>query len=494
MPRDTLGNAARRLSNDSDGPWKAWKGTSRHGRAIKFIETYCKAPKGEGHGSPLKLHPFQKHYLEEAFATGVEASVMPTPRGNGKSTFAAAIAVWAVFDDDVTGSPQVPIVATTVGQAIRSVYGVAEKMVRANDDLVGRSLVYTGTGTSRIVVPSTGGGELFPIASDPDGLQGLDPSVAVCDELGFQPQETWDSLILAAGKRSRSLVMGMGTPGLDRENALWHVRELVQGGVAPRSFRFREFAADPDCRIDDHRQWRKANPAIRSGFLRIEALETALALVPASHFRVFRLGQWVDGVESWLGDDGRAVLEKLRADYQLVEKAPTWVGVDCALSQDTTSVTLVQYRTDRPDVLHAVTFHWVPTAGNPVDLDEVEDFIRQASLKYRIGGVSYDPRFFESHARKLHDEGVAMMETPQHTSHMTGVIGGLYQRIHMDLVSYTPDKLFEQQVLNAVTKPNEIGFTLSKGKSRGHIDSAISWALAVDKAVSKKTRAALVVL
>ena len=28
---------------------------SRHGRAIKFIQTYCRSPKGAGFGKPLKL-------------------------------------------------------------------------------------------------------------------------------------------------------------------------------------------------------------------------------------------------------------------------------------------------------------------------------------------------------------------------------------------------------------------------------------------------------
>jgi phage terminase large subunit-like protein len=51
----------------------------------------------------------------------VQSAAESFPRGNGKSTFSAAIATWAGFDDDLTGAPSVPIVATTVGQAKRSV-------------------------------------------------------------------------------------------------------------------------------------------------------------------------------------------------------------------------------------------------------------------------------------------------------------------------------------------------------------------------------------
>lgn len=486
---------AKRVVTHDPGPWRAWRKMSRHGRAIKFIQTYCAAPKGEGFGKPLKLHAFQRHYLEEAFSQGVQVSVMPTPRGNGKSTFAAAIAVWATFDADTTGTPQVPIVATTVGQAIRSVYGVAEKMVKASPDLSDRALIFTGTGTSRIVVPSSGDGECFPIANDPDGLQGLDPSVAVCDEVGFQPLDAWDSLVLAAGKRSRSLVMGLGTPGLDRDNALWHLRELFTGGLAPRSFRFREYAADAGCEIDDRRQWRKANPAIGAGFLREDALVTALAIVPPSHFRVFRLGQWVEGVESWLGDDGRSVWDAGERPYTFVDGAPTWVGIDVGIKRDSSAIVTVQYREDDPAILHAKARIWVPTADEPVDVTDLMGYLRELTKRYRVGAVSFDPRFFDVPAKFLYDEGLPMVEVPQSVEQMTPAVGALYELVKGAGLTHDRDPLFAQQVLNAIPRLNERGFTLSKGKSRGRIDAAIALALAVDRAQhKKKPRAPLVVL
>jgi phage terminase large subunit-like protein len=314
------------------------------------------------------------------------------------------------------------------------------------------------------------------------------------DEIGFQPLQAWDSLLLASGKRSRSLVMALGTPGLDRDNALWHLRELVQGGQALPGFVYREYAARDGCRLGDRREWRRANPAIRAGFLHIEALDTALAMSLPSHFRIFRLGQWVEGVESWLGDDGRYVLDPLRSDYQLVPGAPTWVGVDVGIVHDSSAVTCVQYRTDRPDVLHAVTRIWVPTKAEPVDVTDIMAHLRDLSKTYRLGAVSFDPRFFDVPAKWLYDEGIPMVEVPQSVEHMTGAIGDLYERIHHGLVTFAPDPLFEQQVLNAVARLNERGFTLSKGKSRGRIDSAISWALAVDRATHKRMRSAVVVL
>jgi hypothetical protein len=174
----------------------------------------------------------------------VDIAILETPRGNGKSSGGGALAVWALFDDDETGSPQVPIVATTIGQAIRSCYGVAVSMIKAEPELLRRSLIYTGIATPRVTVPFNEG-ELFPISNDPDGLLGLDPSLALVDEIGFQPLASLESLRLAGGKRDRSLVVGVGTPGLDRDNALYHVRSLVRdprqlplGKSWPRPFFF----------------------------------------------------------------------------------------------------------------------------------------------------------------------------------------------------------------------------------------------------------------
>jgi phage terminase large subunit-like protein len=479
MPSNPRGNAAKYISDTSPGPWKSWRKMSRHGRAIKFIQTYCRAPKGAGHGTPLKLATFQKEFLEEALADGVDVAILETPRGNGKSSGGGALAVWALFDDDATGSPQVPIVATTIGQAIRSCYGVAVSMVKAEPELLRRSLIYTGIATPRVVVPFNEG-ELFPIANDSDGLQGLDPSLAIVDEMGFQPLESWDSLRLASGKRDRSLVVGVGTPGLDRHNALYHVRNLVREAGSLPGVVFHEYAAPPEAQIDDHAAWRAANPAIKAGFLRIGALETDIGITPEGHFRVFRLGQWVEGVDSWLGPNARRIWDDLQAPYDFVAGAPTWIGVDVGIKRDSTAVVAVQR--DPEGLLRAVCRLWIPTADEPVDVTDVMGHIRELSVAYDVQAVSFDPRFFDVPAKMLTDEGLPLVEIPQSVERMTLIVGSLLELVKAKGLRHDGDIGLATHVLNAVARVNEHGFTLQKSKSRGRIDGAIALALAVDRA------------
>ena len=352
------GNAAKRVETTTPGPWKAWRTKSRAARCIRFIETYCVPPKGYGAGQPLRLARFQRAWLEEVLSGEVTSAGMLVPRGNGKSTLLAAVSLWALFDDDVSGAPQVPVVAVTLNQAVRSVFGVAQAMRDRCEPMAARSLVFSGTGTQRIVVPPTNG-ELFPVASDPDGLQGLDPSLAVVDELGFMPVDAWDSLLLAGGKRPASLVVGIGTPGFDRDNALWHLEHRMLEGRQPRGFSLTIYRAEEGCRIDDEAQWRRANPALDEGFMNIDALRTAVDLSAEAHFRIFRLGLWVEGVQCWLGDDAARIWSGLADPWPLAPKAPTWLGIDVGLKRDSSAVVAVQRRPDGRR--HATARIWTPT-------------------------------------------------------------------------------------------------------------------------------------
>lgn len=476
-----LGNrkAAKRFADESPGPWRSWPETDRAERAIRFMETYCVLPKGYGAGFPMRLAPFQKDWLRSALSAGVSSAVMAVPRGNGKSTFLAGVATWALFDPDESGAPQVPIVATTVNQAVRSVYGVAQAMVAASPDLAERSLMYSAIGAQKTLANT--GGEMFPVSNDPDGLQGMDPSLAVCDEIGFMPIESWDSLLLASGKRPRSLVVGIGTPGFDKSNALWHLRERVRSGAVLPGFHYTEYAAPVDCEVDDEQVWRDANPALADGYMNVEALRTAVALSPEAHFRIFRLGQWVDGVESWLGTDGRAVWNALVDPWTQQAGKPVWVGVDVGLKRDSTAVAVAQRRPDGR--LHVTWRLWVPTREEPVDITEVMQHIRNLDREFDVQGISFDPRFFDVPAKMLSDEGLPLVEVPQSLERMTPAIGSVFEAIKRGELSHDGAPIVTEQVLNAVPRFNDRGFTLTKGKSRGRIDAAIGMALAVDLAL-----------
>lgn len=490
MPALGTDNRRKRASDESPGPWVDWSETDRATRAIKFIETYCRPPKGYNAGQPMRLAPFQREWLAKVLSPGVNSAAMSCPRGQGKSTFLAAFGVWATFDPVASGgAPQVPVVATAVHQAIRSVYGVAAAMIRAEPELADRSIPFTGIGNTKIQVPSTDG-ELFPVSNQVDGLQGLDPSVAIVDEVGFMPLDSWNSLLLAGIKRPESLVVGIGTPGLDQDNALWHLRTLVNEGNAPPGFLFTEYAATPDCLVDDETEWRRANPAIEAGFMNVDAMRTNLSLTPEGRFRVFHLGQWIDGVDAWVE---RKDWDALRDPYKLFSGARTWVGLDVGVKRDSTALVAVQKRSDGR--IHATCKLWLPTKDEAVPLTEVMQAVRKVCQDFDVEAVAYDPRLFEVPAQMLADERYPMVEMPQSLERMTPAFGQLFEMIKRGELSHDGEVAFTTQILNAIPRYNERGFTLQKAKSRGRIDACYALAMAVDRALhGVKPKSPLVVL
>ena len=483
MPREGLRNARKVVETTETAPWLNWGEQDRASRAIRFIEEYLILPKGYGANKNVRLAEFQKTWIRRIFTQGINSAVLSLPRSNGKSTLLAALALWALFDpDQEVGAPQVPIVATTMNQAIRSVYGVATQMVEKADELRWRSIKYSAIGAQKLVVPSNGG-EMFPISNDVDGLQGLDPSLAVCDEIGFMPEESWASIVLASGKRPRSLVVGIGTPGLDYENALWKLRKVVKDGGEIPGFVFTEYAAKEGCAIDDEWEWEQANPALVEGFMDRGAFRTEMLMTNAAHFRIFKLGQWVRGTDCWLGSDGRTIWDNIREPYEFRLKAPTWIGVDMGLYKDSTAVASVQYRDDGR--LHVKVKVWVPQKDTPVDITEVMGYLRELCSNYQVGAISYDPRLFEYPAMILHEEGLPMVNIPQSPARMVPIIGNVYERILNKEITHDDDEVFATQVLNAIPKLYENGFTLQKSKSRGRIDAAVAMSLAVDRAIFK---------
>lgn len=479
-PRLGIRNSVKLALVDTKPEWASWRTKSRSARAIRFAETYLVVPKGYGAGKPIKLAKFQKELFEELLDDDtLRSAVLSTPRGNGKSSLSACLALWALHDDE--HSPQVPVIATTLGQAIRTVFTTCRRMTEVSPALAERTIAYSAIGNTRLYVPRTDG-VLYPLPADPDGLQGLDPSLAIVDEVGFVAPECWDAMVLASGKRPRSLVLGVGTPNIDRQGAMFELRERHLEGMDMPGFRFIEFAADQGCDLHDRDQWRKANPAIGAKFLDEEALASAVATSPEASFRVYRLGQWELAGENWLPVGAFDACRRPGVGLQ-VDGAPVFVGVDVALKHDTTAVVAVQRQ---GDVLAAVARIFDPK-GSTVDISLVEEYLRLLHRTYPVQEVAYDPAYFERSAQALLDEGLPLVEFAQSAPKMVPACGNAYELIATEQVVHDFDAQASEQVIAAQPKVAGEGWRLSKGRTKRKIDTAIALVMALDRATSTDT-------
>jgi phage terminase large subunit-like protein len=75
-------------------------------------------------------------------------------------------------------------------------------------------------------------------------------ALAIVDELHVVTRAVWDSVALASGKRDRSLVLAISTPGPAREGIMWDLVEHGRRGD-DESYVLTEYAAPEGCELDD---------------------------------------------------------------------------------------------------------------------------------------------------------------------------------------------------------------------------------------------------
>ena len=335
------------------------------------------------------------------------------------------------------------------------------------------------------------GGRIQVFAADDRTGDGIIPTLGIIDEphrlRDLSLYRTWVGKIAKRGGQIAAISTS-GEPDSDFETTRQRIREAATDVRRSGSFTrystprivLHEWAVAEGDDVEDMAVVKAANPF--SGItVEMLAEKYSSPTMTMHHWLRFVCNRPTRDIDVWLGPDGDKVWDLLEDPWTLVAGAPTWVGVDVGIKRDSTAVVAVQKRDER---YHAAFRMWLPKVDEPVDMTDVMQHIRELDAAYDVRAVSFDPRFFDVPAKMLADEGVSMMEVPQSLERMTPAIGNLYEIIRAGRLTHDGDPIVTQQVLNAVPRFNERGFTLAKGKSRGRIDAAIALALAVDRAAN----------
>ena len=186
-------------------------------RVAGFAAEFLRVPQGKGAGSAFKLRPWQRRIVAELFPSRgprPRQAVLSLPRGNGKTSLAAVLALYGLLADGEPGA-EVLVVASDQRQAGITLRKCL-RMIQADSRLAEQCIEYT----DRIRVPATGS-TLAVMPSEYGALQGWDPSLCIVDELHVVSRQVWDACALASGKRSRSLTLAISTPGAEQSGARW---------------------------------------------------------------------------------------------------------------------------------------------------------------------------------------------------------------------------------------------------------------------------------
>lgn len=492
-------------------------------RAIRFLKI-LRHPKSRSRGKAFELPRFQERIIRRIYgpchADGRRITrnvVILLPRGNRKTSLAAAISLLHLFGPERVNGGQILMAAADQKQAkicFEEATGISRADKRFADALIFRDY------QNRLLHPKSGS-QIEAISSDAGTKHGSTPSVVIADELhawGLRGQELWDVLKTGLVKTPGTLSIIITTAGRGQENVAWsvidHARRLARGDINdPATLPvLLETARDADWK--DEEVWRRVNPGLADGFPDIEGLrqlarEAEARPADREAFKQLHLNMWLDHsadpfVDMSIYDQGAAPI-----DLKALEGEPCWLGVDLSSNSDLTVIVAawrdgeggyivhpwffcpkdnLQRRSDNDGVPYP---RWAekgfiePTPGNVVDFRLVEDRIRDLCKRFDVREIAFDPHLARNTLNNLLDDGYPAVEMRQGWVTMAPAIAELERAIIAGKFRHGGHPVLRWNFDNvAVETDKALNRSFHKGKSRDRIDGAVACAMAVARAAT----------
>jgi len=395
---------------------------------------------------------------------------------NGKSFLIGGLPIYHLLMEDEC-NPEAYGAAAAKDQA-SLVFKAAAQLVAANTHLQSRLKVLPST---KRILRRDGGGFYAVLSADGDVQDGIEPSLAIRDEVHRWKTQRAETLhdVITKGQISREepLDIGITTAGAEYDSPMWwreyqHAKKVLDGSVQSDSFYAAIWEADTKRMESDPEYWKSraarvaANPSHEDlgGFLKDFAIATELdkaisepserskylryhlnVPIQAQEDPIVDMPQWQlcgGGVDlrMWPEYDVDLLIRK----WELLEK-PCWAGVDASWTTDLTSIVftfapweeqdswtflpfffMAQDRVPALERICRVPFSaWIKqkfidaTPGNAIDLRAVLKRIRWGREMFGLQEVPYDRLNFRTEALNLIDDGIAATEVQQSFLHLS---------------------------------------------------------------------------
>ncbi|GAB7068768.1 terminase large subunit domain-containing protein [Mycolicibacterium hodleri] len=443
--------ARPKVVDDSPLPWRPPKGP-RSEQFRYFCHRFIKVGKGGQKLTPLVLRDWQMDIARDILDSPSRLACLLIGRGNGKSSLLGALAAFDLFTYGESAS--IVICATNQEQA-GIIFGIARRYIELAPELDSRCQI----ANEKIFIPHTNS-SMVRLPADPKSLEGLDYSSCYLDECGVVSRDTYEVLLLAQGKRESSRLIAAGTPPTNPQDSVLtdlrnlH-RELGDDAVVFRAFSADDFQHHPATCMHCAQL---ANPAL-GDFLHADALKLSRG-TRENTYRRQRLCQFVEDNESPFVDaetwDALSTGQAIPAGTEVV------LSVDASLKDDSTAIVLGTVEAKPHFDKLAVWEKPADGDGWRVDILAVEDAIRQASRRWKIREVVYDPAYFTRSAQVLAAEGLPMVEFSQNASRQTPATNDLHSAAINGLMSHSGDPDLRRHVLAATVRESDKGIRIAK--------------------------------
>lgn len=495
-----------------------------HGeRAVKFLRA-LKHPKSGLPGRAFQLDPWQERIVRRIYGPRhpdgtriVKTVVLLLPRGNRKTSLAAALALMHTLGPERVPAGEVVSAASDREQA-RIAFREAWGIVRAHSNLSAPAI--TRVVDSRHIITNARHGTTYhAISCDADRQHGSTPSFVLADELhAWKKRDMWDVLRSGLVKTPGSLLIVATTAGRGQENIAHDIvedaRKVARGEVVDPSILPILFEAGKDEDWRDEAVWHRVNPGLAHGYPDIEGLrqlarEGERRPGDREAFRQLSLNVWLDHsadpfVDMGVYDEGAAPV-----DLDALEGEPCWLGVDLSSNDDLTCIVAawrdgedgyivwpwffcpadnLRARADRDGVPYPT---WadggfiIPTPGNVVDFRAVEATIRDLCARFRVREIAFDPHLARNTLNNLLDEGLPAVEMRQGWVTMAPAAKELERAIVGRRFIHGGHPVLRWHFQNIVVRADSAGNRmLHKGTRRDRIDGAVACAMAVARAAA----------
>lgn len=491
-------------------------------RALGFIQSLPQT-KGRWAGKPLTLMGWQQEALEKLYGTFNEDGTRQyrttfwfVPRKNGKSTLAAANALYLLFADREPGAEvygaaydreQASIVFDQALAMLQGLPGNGER--EGQNPMPWRSYARE----KRIEVPQTNSKyEAIPAVAA--GSHGYNAHGIIFDEFHTQKdRELWDVLTTSVGSREQPLTFVITTAGFDRESPCHDLYDYAckvrDGVIEDDSFLPVIYESEREDDWTDSETWERANPGlgttVRRDYLERQAKRALEEPGYENTFRRLHLNQWTSSESKVIGSE---VWDDCRAEFSEDELAgqPCYGGLDLASKRDVAALVWifpegetirvlprffvpeenVDERTRKDGVPYRTWVdqgHLTDTPGNKIDYAWIEDRIRKDAETFDVRELGFDrwganyltERLTSDEVVDLVPVGMGYKSMSEPTRELLGMVpAGEIAHDGNPVLAWMADNLVVTEDPAGNKKP-------AKNKSREKIDGMVALIMALNR-------------
>lgn len=476
------------------------------------------------HPRAFQLHDWQERIVRRIYGPRhpdgsriVKTVFLMLPRGNRKTSLAAALSLLHLFGPETRPAGQVVFAACDREQASIG-FREAANIIREDKRLLKAVTIRDAFNSKKQITFPDNGSTLTALASDGGAAHGLTPSFTLIDEVhAWKGRDLWEAIKSGQAKTDDTLMViattaGRGAEGL-AASQFDYARRVASGEIDNPEFLPVLFMAEPDADWQDETVWHQCNPGLAYGFpslsgLRALAKEAEGNPAELASFKQFNLNIWQANSRDPLFDFDVYDSRKLDDDEADLEDLPSYVGVDLSQTGDLTAVAIAFRHDDGQVTLRNTCFvpggdlarrehldrapyqRWADEdliqlcPGLTIDHAQVEDHIRELCAQYDVQEIAVDPKLAAVLMQNLMDDGLPVFQHPQRSTMMSPATGELIRAVNGEALRHNGDPVLRSHFDNVALSRNPTNglIHMHKMRSAGRIDAAVASAMAVSRA------------